>query len=206
MCIRDRFYAYGATEPQAGSDLGALSTTATPVQENGKVVGYKLNGRKQWISNGGVADRYTILANAPGGASWFLVDKGTEGFSCGKPEDKHGIRASNTAALFLENVYVPVDRLIGLVEGIGGDLAQAARVVGFVDRLGTFEEWGDRVAEIGGEDKWSDQPGAFAATEYDSWLAEIGLPGRGEGYSADGGKIAVVTIAGRVVRPVADPI
>ena len=123
------FYAYGATEPQAGSDLGALATTAVPVEENGKVVGYRISGRKQWISNGGVADRYTILANAPGGSTWFLVDKGTEGFTYGKPEDKHGIRASNTAALFLENVYVPADRLIGLVEGKG--LAQAQAVFGY---------------------------------------------------------------------------
>jgi len=123
------FYAYGATEPQAGSDLGALATTAVPVEEDGKVVGYRISGRKQWISNGGVADRYTILANAPGGASWFLVDKGAEGFTSGKPEDKHGIRASNTAALFLENVYVPVDRLIGRVEGKG--LAQAQAVFGY---------------------------------------------------------------------------
>ena len=123
------FYAYGATEPQAGSDLGALATTAVPVEENGTVVGYRISGRKQWISNGGVADRYTILANAPGGSSWFLVDKGTEGFTHGKPEDKHGIRASNTAALFLENVYVPADRLIGKVEGRG--LAQAQAVFGY---------------------------------------------------------------------------
>jgi alkylation response protein AidB-like acyl-CoA dehydrogenase len=123
------FYAYGATEPQAGSDLGALATTAVPVEEGGKVVGYRISGRKQWISNGGVADRYTILANAPGGTSWFLVDKGAEGFTTGKPEDKHGIRASNTAALFLENVYVPADRLIGLVEGKG--LAQAQAVFGY---------------------------------------------------------------------------
>jgi alkylation response protein AidB-like acyl-CoA dehydrogenase len=123
------FYAYGATEPQAGSDLGALATAAVPVEENGQVVGYRISGRKQWISNGGVADRYTILANAPGGASWFLVDKGAEGFTAGKPEDKHGIRASNTAALFLENVYVPADRLIGKVEGKG--LAQAQAVFGY---------------------------------------------------------------------------
>lgn len=123
------FYAYGATEPQAGSDLAALATTAVPVEEDGKLVGYRLSGRKQWISNGGVADRYTILANAPGGSSWFLVDKGAEGFTSGRPEDKHGIRASNTAALFLENVYVPADRLIGEVEGKG--LAQAQAVFGY---------------------------------------------------------------------------
>jgi alkylation response protein AidB-like acyl-CoA dehydrogenase len=123
------FYAYAATEPQAGSDLGALATTAVPVEENGQVVGYRISGRKQWISNGGVADRYTILANAPGGPSWFLVDKGAGGFTTGKPEDKHGIRSSNTAALFLDNVYVPADRLIGKVEGKG--LAQAQAVFGY---------------------------------------------------------------------------
>jgi len=129
LAEKGQFYAYGATEPQAGSDLGSLTTAAARVEENGQIVGYRISGRKQWISNGGVADRYTILANAPGGPSWFLVDRGTEGFTHGKPEDKHGIRASNTAALFLENVYVPKDRLIGGVEGRG--LAQAQAVFGY---------------------------------------------------------------------------
>ncbi len=129
LAEKGQFYAYGATEPQAGSDLGALTTKAEPVEEDGKVVAYRISGRKQWISNGGVADRYTILANAPGGASWFLVDRDTEGFTHGKPEDKHGIRASNTAALFLENVTVPADRLIGGVEGQG--LQQAQAVFGY---------------------------------------------------------------------------
>ena len=121
--------AYGATEPQAGSDLAALQTTATPVVEDGTTVAYRISGRKQWISNGGVADLYTVLANAPGGPTWFVVEKGAPGFSHGKPEDKHGIRASNTAALFLEEVLVPSDRLIGGVEGKG--LAQAQAVFGY---------------------------------------------------------------------------
>src|SRR5579884_1998241 len=69
-------FAYGATEPDAGSDLGALKTTAEPVVENGKTAGYKINGSKQWISNGGIADAYTILANTPAGPSWFIVEKG----------------------------------------------------------------------------------------------------------------------------------
>ncbi|NWF71258.1 MAG: acyl-CoA dehydrogenase family protein [Chloroflexi bacterium] len=121
--------AYGATEPQAGSDLAALSTKAVPVEENGKVVGYKISGRKQWISNGGVADIYTILANAPGGPTWYVVEKDTAGFTKGKPEDKHGIRASNTAALFLEDVYVPIENMVGGVEGAG--LVQAQAVFGY---------------------------------------------------------------------------
>ena len=91
--------------------------------------GYRISGVKQWISNGGVADLYTILALAPGGPSWFVVEAGAEGFTHGEPEDKHGIRLSNTAALFLDNVYVDADRLIGGVEGQG--LVQAQQVFGY---------------------------------------------------------------------------
>jgi alkylation response protein AidB-like acyl-CoA dehydrogenase len=122
-------YAYGATEPEAGSDLAALKTTATPVMSDGTVTGYRLNGRKQWISNGGIAGKYTILARAPGGPSWFVLDRGTDGFTQNKPEDKHGIRLSNTAALFLEDALVPAGNLVGGVEGQG--LAQAQKVFGY---------------------------------------------------------------------------
>ena len=122
-------FAYGATEPEAGSDLTALKTTAEPVGDNGTVTGYRITGAKQWISNGGVADLYTVLALAPGGPSWFVVESGAEGFTHGKHEDKHGIRLSNTAALFLNDVYVDADRLIGGVEGQG--LVQAQQVFGY---------------------------------------------------------------------------
>ncbi|KAA3610667.1 MAG: acyl-CoA dehydrogenase [Calditrichaeota bacterium] len=121
--------AYGATEPDAGSDLGALRTIATPVEKDGKVVGYKITGNKQWISNGGFADLYTILAKTPGGPSWFVVERSAEGFGHGKPEDKHGIRASNTASLHLNDVYVDADRLLGGEEGRG--LFQAQLVFGY---------------------------------------------------------------------------
>src|SRR5215472_11827399 len=122
-------FAYGATEPDAGSDLGALKTTADRVEKGGKIVGYKINGSKQWISNGGIADVYTILANTPAGPSWFIVDRGTKGFAYDKPENKHGIRLSNTAALALNDVYVDADRLVGGVEGQG--LIQAQMVFGY---------------------------------------------------------------------------
>ena len=122
-------FAYGATEPDAGSDLGSLKTTADRVEENGKIVGYKINGSKQWISNGGIADHCTILANTPAGPSWFVVDAGTKGFAHDKPEDKHGIRLSNTAALALNDVLVTPDRLVGGVEGQG--LIQAQKVFGY---------------------------------------------------------------------------
>lgn len=122
-------FAYAATEPEAGSDLGALRSTATRVEENGRVVGYKINGSKQWISNGGIADAYTVLANAPGGPSWFVVEQGAAGLTHDKPEDKHGIRLSNTAALSFSDVYVDADRLIGGAEGQG--LTQAQAVFGY---------------------------------------------------------------------------
>ncbi len=118
-------FAYGATEPNAGSDLGALESTAERVIEDGRITGYKINGSKQWISNGGIADAYTILASTPDGPSWFIVDRDTPGFKHDEPENKHGIRTSNTAALSLSDVFVPADRLVGGVEGKGLDQAQA---------------------------------------------------------------------------------
>jgi alkylation response protein AidB-like acyl-CoA dehydrogenase len=122
-------FAYGATEPEAGSDLAALTTTATPVETDGEVTAYRLNGRKQWISNGSIADYYSVLALAPGGPSWFVVKKGTPGFSTAPPEDKHGIRLSDTAALFLDDVVVPAENLVGREEGRG--LSQAQQVFGY---------------------------------------------------------------------------
>jgi len=122
-------FAYGATEPDAGSDLGALQTTADRVMEDGRVVGYRINGSKQWISNGGIAGAYSVLANTPAGPSWFIVERGAAGFAQGKPEDKHGIRLSNTAALSFTDVYVDADRLVGEVEGQG--LLQAQAVFGY---------------------------------------------------------------------------
>jgi acyl-CoA dehydrogenase len=122
-------FAYGATEPEAGSDLGSLKTTADRVMQDGKIAGYKINGSKQWISNGGIADLYTVLANTPSGPSWFVVEKGAKGFTHDKPENKHGIRLSNTAALSFVDTYVDADRLIGGVEGQG--LLQAQAVFGY---------------------------------------------------------------------------
>src|ERR1700687_834026 len=82
-------FAYGATEPDAGSDLAALPNTAERVTQDGRVVGYKINGAKQWISNGGIAGAYTVLANTPTGPSWFIVEKGAKGFTHDEPGDKH---------------------------------------------------------------------------------------------------------------------
>ncbi len=93
--------------------------------EGDKIVGYKLNGGKMWITNGGVAGVYTILARAPKGVSWFIIEKGTKGLSSDKHEDKHGIRLSDTTPVNLQDVYVPAENLVGEVEGKGMRQAQA---------------------------------------------------------------------------------
>jgi len=122
--------AYGVTEPEAGSDFARLKTRAERVlDENGEIKGYKLNGQKQFITNGGVADLYTILANTPEGPSFFIVEAGAKGLTPGKHEDKHGIRASDTCPLILEDLFVPKEDLVGGVEGNG--LKQAYEVFGY---------------------------------------------------------------------------
>ncbi len=122
--------AYGVTEPGAGSNVAALRTTADPVADDcSNLSAYRLNGTKQFITNGGVAGLHTILARTPGGPSFFVVESDTPGLSVGPPEEKHGIRASNTAQVILEDVLVPADQLIGGEEGRG--LEQANEVFGF---------------------------------------------------------------------------
>lgn len=122
--------AYGVTEPEAGSNVQSLKTKAERVlDENGDIKGYKINGQKQFITNGGVAQLYTILVNTPEGPSFFIVESGTEGLISGKHEEKHGIRASDTCPLTLEDLYVPIENLIGGVEGQG--LRQSNEVFGY---------------------------------------------------------------------------
>ncbi|OFW58150.1 MAG: acyl-CoA dehydrogenase [Actinobacteria bacterium RBG_16_64_13] len=126
----DAIVAYAVTEPEAGSNLSNLKTTASPVlDDQGEVTGYRINGTKQFISNGGYADFLTVLAQTAEGPSFFIVEKSMEGFHPGKPEEKHGIRSSNTAALAFDNVFVPVENLVGGVPGQG--LAQANEVFGY---------------------------------------------------------------------------
>ncbi len=121
--------AYAVTEPEAGSNLSALQTKAEPVtDDSGKITGYVINGNKQFISNGGYADFLTVLAKAPEGPTFFIVEKDMEGFQAGKPEEKHGIRASNTSPLTFTDVFVPVENLLGGVPGQG--LKQANLVFG----------------------------------------------------------------------------
>jgi alkylation response protein AidB-like acyl-CoA dehydrogenase len=111
--------AFGATEANAGSDVAGMQTTA---RKDGD--GYILNGTKQWITNGGEAEIYSVFAvtdrkKGPRGISGFIVEKGTPGFSFGKKEKKLGIRTSATRELVFEDCRIPKENLIGGREGIG---------------------------------------------------------------------------------------
>jgi len=113
--------AYAVTEPEAGSNVAAITTRAE--REGNR---YRITGTKQFITNGSVADLYTVLARTERGLSFFLVEEGTPGLSFGPPEHKHGIRSSITTQVILEDVEAPDDHLIGEREGQG--LRQANEV------------------------------------------------------------------------------
>ncbi len=122
--------AYGVTEPEAGSNVQNLKTEATRVTDaEGRVTHYRLNGVKQFISNGSIADLYTILAKAPDGPTFFVVERHTPGLTPGRHEIKHGIRLSDTAQVLLQDVIIPAENIVGEREGEG--LKQANEVFGF---------------------------------------------------------------------------
>ena len=122
--------AYGVTEPEAGSNVQSLKTVAERItDESGRVTHYKLNGVKQFISNGSIADLYTILAKAPDGPTFFVVERKTAGLTPGKHEVKHGIRLSDTAQVLLQDVVIPAGNIVGEKEGEG--LRQANEVFGY---------------------------------------------------------------------------
>ena len=113
-----KFGAFGLTEANAGSDASGIQTTAVLDGDE-----WVLNGTKQWITNGGEAQVYSVVAitdrsRGPRGASMFVVEEGDPGFSCGPKEKKMGIRASSTTELIFKDCRIPKDRLIGR-EGTG---------------------------------------------------------------------------------------
>ncbi len=110
--------AFALTEPNAGSDAAGIQTTARLEGDY-----YVLNGMKQWITNGGEADTYTVFAmtdksKGARGASAFIVEKGTPGFTFGKKENKLGIRSSATRELIFDECKIPKENLLGR-EGMG---------------------------------------------------------------------------------------
>jgi len=120
-----RFAAYCVTEPQAGSDVAGIKTTARKVGDE-----YILNGQKMWITNAGVADWYYILASTSPdkgakGMSAFLVKRDTPGISVGKKENNMGQRASDTRSVSFEDVKVSARHLLGS-EGDGFKISMSA--------------------------------------------------------------------------------
>jgi butyryl-CoA dehydrogenase len=113
-----RLVAFGLTEANAGSDAAGIQTTARLDGDE-----YVINGTKQWITNGGEAEIYTIIAmtdktRGPRGASAFVIEKGAPGFQFGKKEKKMGIRASSTRELIFDNCRIPKANII-TKEGYG---------------------------------------------------------------------------------------
>jgi acyl-CoA dehydrogenase len=114
LCDPDdpKFAAFCLTEPGAGSDAAALATTIQEVDD-----GYILNGQKCFITNGGLADFYSVFATFDkekkyGGIGALIVERAWDGVSVGKHEDKMGIRASDTSEVIFENVKVPKENLL----------------------------------------------------------------------------------------------
>jgi alkylation response protein AidB-like acyl-CoA dehydrogenase len=163
----ERVGAYALSEAGSGSDAFALATRAVKVEG-----GYRLTGRKLWITNGAEAGVYVIFANLDPGAGYkgitaFIVEREFDGFSVGKKENKLGIRASSTTELILEDVFVPAENLLG-EEGRGykaaietlneGRIGIGAQMVGIaqgaldatVKYVGEREQFGKKIGEFQG--------------------------------------------------------
>ena len=159
--------AYALSEPGSGSDAFGLATRAEPVAG-----GWKLTGRKLWITNGAEAGIYVVFANADPAAGYkgitaFIVERGFKGFAVGKKEDKLGIRASSTTELILDGCEVPAENVLGPVGqgykiaietlntgriGIGAQMIGVARgaldaAIGFVKER---KQFGKTVADFQG--------------------------------------------------------
>jgi alkylation response protein AidB-like acyl-CoA dehydrogenase len=115
--------AYSLSEPQAGSDAGALTCKAVAAED-----GYRITGEKAWITHGGIADFYNLFARTGTGSqgiSCFLVPADTAGLTFGKPEEKMGLHAVPTTAAHYDDAYLPAERRIG-AEGQGLQIAFSA--------------------------------------------------------------------------------
>ncbi len=133
--------AYAVTEPQAGSDVKSLKTTAKRDGDE-----WVLNGTKVFITNGGIADVHVVVATVDPtlgtrGQASFVIGKGTPGLSQGKKESKLGIRASHTAEIVLEDCRIPIENLLGGEEKLEKKLQRGreGKKSRGADALATFE-------------------------------------------------------------------
>ncbi|MFG2474356.1 acyl-CoA dehydrogenase family protein [Streptomyces fagopyri] len=118
LAAGDGMFSYCLSEPDAGSDAAGMKTKAVRDGDS-----YVLNGVKRWITNAGESEYYTVMAvtdptKRSKGISAFVVEKSDEGVSFGAPEKKLGIKGSPTREVYLDNVRIPADRMIG-EEGTG---------------------------------------------------------------------------------------
>ena len=123
LAAGEKIASFCLTEPSVGSDAQSIKTRAVQNPDGS----WTLNGSKIWISNGGFAEIFTVFAQTSvddpktGGKkdkiTAFIVERSFGGVTSGPPEDKMGIRASNTAEVFFENVRVPAENVIGEVGG-----------------------------------------------------------------------------------------
>jgi len=153
-------FCFCLTEPEAGSDAASIRTKAVLQGDR-----YLLNGRKCFITNGGVSDFYTVFAvtnpeKKAEGISGFVVEKGTPGLSAGKAEEKMGIRGSNTTEVVLEDVRIPVSQRIG-DEGVGWwlmmrTLNRSRPAIGAL-ALGVAEGALDYVIQFGQDKGWAER-------------------------------------------------
>jgi len=157
------------TEPDAGSDSASIRTKAVLKGDH-----YLLNGRKCFITNGGVANYYTVFAvtNPDAqmeGISGFVVEKGTPGLSVGKVEEKMGIRGSNTTEVILEDVKVPIRQRIG-DEGAGWwqmmrTLNRSRPAIG-AQAVGLAQGALDYVVRFAREKGWAKEKGETSGVQY----------------------------------------
>ena len=113
------FAAFALTEPSSGSDAGSIKTRAEPMPDGS----WKMNGSKIWISNGGIAEVFTVFAKTPiedpatgtttDKVTAFIVERKFGGVSSGPPEKKMGIKCSNTAEVYFEDTIIPAENILG---------------------------------------------------------------------------------------------
>ncbi|HEY3277969.1 MAG TPA: acyl-CoA dehydrogenase family protein [Syntrophorhabdaceae bacterium] len=184
------------TEPDCGSDLGAIRTRAVRDGD-----GYILKGRKLWITNAGHADFFTVAATTDpakrvGGIAFFLIEKGTPGFSLGQKIGKIAARGTDAGELMLEDVRVPKENLLGeegkgayylnailseiriMIAALGLGLAESARAAGlkyakerhaFGKQIGKFQLIQEKIAEMEVRIRT-----AWLLTYYAAWLKDRG--------------------------------
>src|SRR5580692_4752365 len=165
LATAEMIAAYCLSEPQAGSDALAARTRAD-LSEDGKH--YILNGQKMWITNGGFADLYTVFAKV-GGEKFtaFLVERAWPGVKPGAEEKKMGIKGSSTTAVFLDNVKVPVENVLGEI-GRGHIIAFNILNIGRL-KLGPFAQGGCR-ADLADSIQYAKERKAFGKS-----ISEFGM-------------------------------